>query len=277
MTTTKYGYDRRNTADGWWGERPPRNAARSDIVELNLFDAGHGDPAISFNPILLGLGVTIRLHLNIYARTFKVFISDVEQGVEDVEITDQFEKVQDRVYELRGVIGAGSLNPGARGSADWSSIVNLTIRVEATNITQTSEFNAVLRIIDFVDIRTCPDPCMDDFALLQCLRQSHLHLWRDKIKPTRQPGDTPLEKLFFFFEQSDALVTVAPCICDCFNYYSLVMVGVKFFVVGSCEDAALREYPEQAGCNPWQEEVPGTEDAPCVLPFAWELSTCSPP
>lgn len=276
-----HGYNIEATADAYWGERPPRNLSRSDIISINLFDAGHGDQKITKNPILYGLGATLRMALNFFVRTFTLTVQDISPGAPNpnpVDITAEFEKVFNRMYELRGRIGHGALNPGNRTSVDWGATVTLKFVLTTTAVTITTVSEMVMYILDGDDIRTCPDPCLDDLTMLQCLRENFLHFWRDKIDPTREPvgGPTPTNDLYFFFFQSDILMTVAPCICDCFNYYTLVMVGVHYFIVGDCEAAAEREYPNQAGCNPWQGEVPSAF-GPCILPPGWPASTCAPP
>lgn len=278
--TVVHGYNIEATADAYWGERPPRNLSRSDIISINLFDAGHGDQAISKNPILYGLGATLRMALNFFVRVFTITVQDVSPGAPNpnpVDITSQFEKVFDRMYELRGRIGFDALNPGNRLVADWADTVTLKFVLTTQAVTIVSTTEMVMYVLNEYDIRTCPDPCLDDLSMLQCLRENFIHYWRDKIDPTRQPVGYPVptQDLYFFFAQSDMLVQIAPCICDCFNYYSLVMVGVHFFIVGDCDTAAERVYPNQAGCNPWQGEVPSElGGVPCILPAGWELTKC---
>lgn len=276
-----HGYNIEATADAYWGERPPRNLSRSDIISINLFDAGHGDQSIAKNPILFGLGATLRLALNFFVRIFTVTVQDVSPGAPNpnpVDITNQFEEVFDRMYELRGRVGFGALNPGNRPPADWTPTITLKFVLTSQAVTIVSTTEMVMYVLNETDIRACADPCLDDLSMLQCLRENFIRFWRDVIDPTRTPplGPVPTNDLYFFFQQSDMLVTIAPCICDCFNYYTLVMVGVRYFIVGDCAEAAEREYPNMAGCNPWQGEVPSLF-GPCILPVGWELTGCSPP
>lgn len=272
-STTKYGYERSNTADSWWAERPPRNYARSNVIELNLFDGGHGDPAITFNPILLGLGVTLRMRLNPAVRTFQVFSK--EEGGAEIDVTPLFKKVATNIYEVRGVIGDGSLfNPAGRAPGDWIPTVTLQLRVVTTNITKVAEYNALLRIADNADIRSCPDACDDDFELLQPLRRNNVRLWLDANRPTRQPGDTVETVLWYFFESAQGLIDLAPEICACFNWHTLVHVGLRFSIVGDCAASAEAQAPFLAGCNPWDETLDAVIGTPFVLPAAWAASGC---
>lgn len=272
-STTKYGYERANTSDSWWGERPPRNYARANVIELNLFDGGHGDPAITFNPILLGLGVTLRMRFNPFVRTFQVFSK--EEGGAEVDVTSLFTRVMTGVYEVRGVTGVGNLfNPAARAPGAWAPTVTLQLRVVTTNIDKTAEYTALIRIADNADIRSCPDACDDDFGMLQPLRRNHVRLWLDANKPTRQPGDTTQAILWYFFDQAQALMDLAPEICDCFNWYTLVHVGIRFSIVGDCAASAEAVAPFLAGCNPWSETLDDVIGTPFTLPAAWPTSGC---
>lgn len=262
-----FGYNSGTLAAPYWAERPPRNQSRTDLPELNLFDGGHGPQTITKNPVLCGLGVTIRLALNQFAQSFRVFIQDVGVGV-DIEITNQLTRVADqRVYELRGRAGFGVLNPGGRPPSDFETTRTLKITVVSTNVTISSKVEYLLYIGYEKDVRTCAEPRMADFPLLQCLRENFLQLWLDKIKPARQPWDTDKENLYFFFDQSDALAQLAPCICDCFNWNGVVTSGFKFYLVGEDED--------EAGCHPWPgPPIPDGFGGDCILPPNWQDFGC---
>lgn len=258
--------------DGFWGERPPRGYSRTDRVELNLFDAGHGDQIQARNPILLGLGVTLRLRLNRAVKTWRVFIR--QAGDSEIEITPQFKRVAPGMLELRGVLGAGAFNPSDNGPGDWDEATLLEIRVVTRNVTLESTFRASLWVRNDDDFRTCPDPCINDFPMLRALREQHVRVWRDNIQPTRQPADTEESALFFLFDQAEHLKNLSAAICACLNYHELVHAGVEFFVVGTCVQASFANYPRQAGCNPWDETVPEIFGSPVILPDGWEGSGC---
>lgn len=258
--------------DPWWGERPPRGYTRTDRVDLNLFDAGHGNPAVTRNPILLGMGVTLKLRLNNFVRTWRVY---VESDGTEVDITDQFVQVTDRMYELRGVAGAGAFNPAGRGPADWVDPITLNFRVETTNVTITSEFNASMVIQDSDDIRSCPDACQVDFNLMRMLHEQRVRLWRDVIDPGREPADTPHEVLIYLFDQAVYLKRLSQEICGCYNYFEEVMIGVKFFIAGTCEETTLLSAPNAADCNPWDGvTLPQTAGEDIILPVTWPSSGC---
>lgn len=272
--TVRTPYQVNARTDPWWGERPPRGYTRQDRVDLNLFDAGHGDIAVTRNPILLGLGVTLKLRLNVFVRTWRVFVKDDLTGL-DIDITSQFKRVADRMYELRGVAGAGAFNPAGRGGGDWGSPVELQFRVETTNVTLTSTFRATMVIQDADDIRSCPDACQVDFNLMKALHRQRVRLWRDVIEPGRQPVDTDHPHLIYLFDQAEQLKALSAELCGCFNYFSLVMIGVKFFRVGTCEESTLATAPNAADCNPWDGvTLPQTAGQDIILPAAWPTSGC---
>jgi hypothetical protein len=256
--------------DPFHGERPPRGYSRTEQVDLNLFDAGHGDQVQARNPVLLGMGVTVRLRLNTYVRKWRVFLSD---GATEIEVTHAFKRVASRMYELRGVAGAGLLNPAGR--SDWSAATRLVWRVETSNVTLESTFRANFWVQDDEDSRSCGEPCLDDLPLLQMLRKYHIRLWRDGIEPTRQPRDTDQTDLIYLFEQAEQLVGLDGDICACLNYHTQVMIGIRFFVVGSCDEASLAPPTFGAGCNPWDEETLPEQDGQAImLPSGWETSGC---
>lgn len=273
--TIRSPYQTHAVTSPWWGERPPRGYTRTDRVDINLFDGGHGNPDITQNPILLGLGATLKLRLNQYVRSWKVF---VREGTDpEIEVTDQFTKVVDRMYELQGVIGAGAFNPSSRASGDWGSPVQLHYRVETTNITLTAEFNATLIIQSSDDIRSCPDACQLDFNLMRELHKLRIRLWRDVIDPGRQPRDvqTNTGALIYLFDQAEQLKGLRDELCQCYNYFDQVMIGVKFFIVGDCETAALAQPPGAPDCNPWDQiTLPQFVGEDIILPIGWENSGC---
>lgn len=249
--TVRSPYQVHAKTDPWWGDRPPRGYTRNDRVDLNLFDAGHGDPTYTRNPILLGMGVTLKLRLNPFVRTWKVFVTEV--GGTEVEITSQFVKVTDDLYELRGVAGAGAFNPEVRAPSGWASPISLDFRVETRNVKLTNEFNAQMTIQDSDDIRSCPDACQLDFPLLRKLHGERVRIWRDVIDPGRTPGDEAYDFLIYLFDQAVFLKNLTQEICGCYNYHELVMIGVKFFIVGDCEVSSLATEPNLPDFNPWDE------------------------
>ena len=50
--TLVYGYNTQTVGNPFWADRPPRNQSRTDVAELNLYDGGHGDQAITKNEAL---------------------------------------------------------------------------------------------------------------------------------------------------------------------------------------------------------------------------------
>ena len=272
--TVRTPYQVNARTDPWWGERPPRAYTRTDRVDLNLFDAGHADISVTRNPILLGLGVTLKLRLNQFVRTWKVFVKDDLTGL-DIDITSQFKLVTDHMYELRGVAGAGAFNPAGRGGGDWGSPVELQFRVETTNVTLTSKFFATMVVQDGDDIRSCPDACQLDFNLMRALHRQRVRLWRDVIEPGREPVDEPHPFLIYLFDQAEYLKNLSDDICGCYNYFELVMIGVKFFIVGDCELAPLAQAPNAADCNPWDGvTLPQLAGQDIILPGGWPATGC---
>ncbi len=278
--TIVYGYQNQTVGNPYWAERPPRNHSRSDLAELNLYDGGHGEQAITKNPVYVGLGVTVRMPLNQFTQTFQVLIEDIDIPASQIDITAQFVQIETtRVYELRGRAGFGPFNPGARPLADFDTTRTLKITVISTNVTISNKIEYLMHLGQEQDVRTCAEPRMDDFDLLQCLRENFIHLWADQISVPEAlpPGVTQRSDLYVFFEQSDLLAQIVPCLCECVNWFALVTVGFKFFVVGDGEAADAALFPNQAGCNPWDEvtvpEIPGG-GGDCVLPAGWPDSGC---
>lgn len=272
-----FGYNVQSVGPQFWADRPSRNQSRTDVAELNLYDAGHGDQAITKNPILAGLGVTIRLALNQFTRNFVVQLEDVEAGL-TFDISSAFERIgTTRVYELRGRAGFGTLNPTNRPPNDYLTTRTFKLIVTTTNVTISSKVEYLMYVGYEIDVRTCPEPRTDDFTILQCLRENFIHLWKDHIVPSRQPGDTTAQHLYLMFGQADFLAQMLPCMCACFNWFQIVTTGFKFFIVGDGEAADAAEFPEQAGCNPWNEvtQIPVNESGvPCMLPVGYQTTGC---
>lgn len=276
--TIVYGYNNQTVGNPYWAERPPRNQSRTDVAELNLYDGGHGDQAITKNPIFAGLGLTVRLALNPFAQSFKVEITDVEADV-TADISAEFQRVAtgQRVYELRGRAGFDALNPAARPPGDYLTTRTFRVTVTSTNVTIQSKIEYLLYIGYESDVRTCPSPRLDDLPLLQCLRENFIQIWKDKIKPLRQPGDSPNMPLYLFFDQADQLAKMVPCLCQCINWYQIVTTGMKFFVVGDGDAADAAAFPNAADCNPWDELTQIPDDGGgglCMLPPGYQTTGC---
>jgi hypothetical protein len=267
-----FGYNNQTVAPQFWADRPPRNQSRTDIAELNLYDGGHGDQAITKNPIFAGLGLTVRLALNQFAQTFKVEILDIAADI-TTDITSQFERIGlTRVYELRGRAGFGALNPAARLPGEYLLTKTFKLIVTSTNVTISSKIEYVMYVGYEPDVRSCPEPRLDDLSMLQCLRENFIQLWKDHIVPSRQPWDSSAQFLYLFFDQADQLAKMVPCMCECFNWFQLVTTGFKFFIVGDGDAADAAVFPNAAGCNPW-DEITQIPDG-CTLPPGYLLTGC---
>jgi hypothetical protein len=275
--TLVYGYNTQTVGNPFWADRPPRNQSRTDVAELNLYDGGHGNQAITKNPIFAGLGLTLRMALNQFAQSFVVEITDVEADV-TVDISNQFERIgTTRVYELRGRAGFGALNPAARPPGDYTTTRTFKVVVTTTNVTISNRIEYLLYIGYEADVRSCSEPRLDDLTMLQCLRENFIHIWKDHIVPLRQPGDSPNQPLYLFFDQADQLAKMVPCMCECFNWYQVVTTAFKFFVVGDGAAADAAAFPNAAGCNPWDEITQIPDDGAggqCTLPPGYQTTGC---
>ena len=275
--TIVYGYNTQTVGNPFWADRPPRNQSRTDVAELNLYDGGHGDQAITKNPIFAGLGLTLRMALNQFAQSFKVEITDVEADV-TTDITSQFERIGlTRLYELRGRAGFDALNPAARPHGDYITTRTFKVTVTTTNVTISSKIEYQMYVGYEPDVRSCAEPRLDDLPLLQCLRENFIQIWKDKIVPLRQPGDSPNEPLYVFFDQADQLAKMVPCLCACMNWFQLVTTGFKFFVVGDGAAADAAVFPNAADCNPWDEITQIPDDGAggvCTLPPGYQTTGC---
>lgn len=270
--TIVHGYNNQTVGNPYWAERPPRHSSQSNFAELNLYDGGHGDQSITKNPILAGLGLTVRMALNEFAQSFKVEITDVEADV-TTNITSLWERIgTTQVYELRGRAGFGGLNPAGRLPGEYTITRTFKITVTTTNVTISSKIEYLMYVGYQIDVRTCPAARDDDFDILQCLRENFIQLWKDKIAPTRPP-DTPNLNLYFFFGQADLLAQMVPCMCECFNWFQTVTTAFKFFVQPDPDVP----FPNAPGCNPWDEVTQIPDDGAggqCVLPPGYNLTGC---
>ena len=275
--TIVHGYNNQTVGNPYWAERPPRNQSRNDIAELNLYDGGHGDQAITKNPIFAGLGLTLRMALNEFTQSFSVVIEDIDAAI-SLDISNQFTQIgTTRVYELLGRAGFGNLNPAARPPDDYLTTRTFKVTVTTTNVTISSKIEYLMYVGYEPDVRSCPEPRLDDLSMLQCLRENFLHIWKDHIVPTRQPGDSTQDKLYVFFDQADQLAKMVPCMCECFNWFAVVTTGFKFFVVGDGDAADAAVFPNQADCNPWDEigQIPGDgAGGVCTLPVGYQSTGC---
>lgn len=275
--TLVFGYNNQTVGNPFWADRPPRNQSRTDVAELNLYDGGHGDQAITKNPIFAGLGLTLRMALNQFTQSFKVEILDVAAAV-TTDITTEFERVgTTRVYEIRGRAGFGVLNPAARPPGDYFTTRTFKLIVTTKNVTISNKIEYLMYVGYEPDVRSCAEPRLDDLSMLQCLRENFLHIWKDHIVPTRQPGDSAQTMLYLFFEQADQLAKMVPCMCQCFNWFQVVTTGFKFFVVGDGAAADAASFPDKPGCNPWDEitQIPVNESGvACTLPVGYQTTGC---
>lgn len=272
-----HGYNNQTVGNPFWADRPPRNQSRTDIAELNLYDGGHGDQAITKNPILAGLGLTVRLALNQFTQSFSVVIEDVAAAV-SADITNQFERIgTTRVYELHGRAGFDTLNPAGRPPGDYLTTRTFKITVTTTNVTISSKIEYLMYVGYEADVRTCQEPRLDDLSMLQCLRENFIHIWKDHIVPSRQPWDSTAQHIYLFFDQADQLAKMVPCMCECFNWFQVVTTAFKFFIVGDGVAADAAQFPEEAGCNPWNELTQIPDDGfggVCTLPPGYQTTGC---
>jgi len=183
----KYGTTVLGYGNGHWLERPPRNRARSDILNLTMFDAGHGDPEGGHNPILRGLGMTVILELNQYTRNFEIELR-YNDGTTTYtrNLKPLFQSRGSRRYEMRTYAG----DPDGLGFSvitdnDYAQGVHFTLALTFTNITRTSRVEYQLDIADESEPARCPvTEETEDFEMFELFQREGFRFWKHVSDPT---------------------------------------------------------------------------------------------
>jgi len=242
-----------NYSDAYWGERPPRNASRSEARRLNLFDAGHGDQDAINNSILKDLGLTVVLDLNQYARSFTVTL-EYEAGSVSKDITSLFKQITAQRYEMMAVAGdEDTLGFSGITENDYESGVTFKITVTTTNIVRRAVQEYFVYVAaEPIPVRGCATENVGDFEMFEQFQRAKVRIWRHIGSLDYDPSGS--QQITFWFDESELLMTVeSGILCPFFNYFTDYHNGIILTRDISAEDYDADYTIEDldAGFNAW--------------------------